>query len=337
MPRKKLPPRLVWREDGQQWVIRDGQTYIRTGQGREGHSEALRQLAEYIDDGRPRGPSQPGEITVGEVLALYLDEHGPLVVDRQRLIYAAKAMLPFWANLKVDAVKGSTARRYVREREAAPSTARRELGMLQAALNYAHGEGVLIHPVKVPLPPKSPPRDRWLTRGEAARLIRAASPHLRRVILIALATGTRTNAILALRWGPSLDSGWVDLKAGVLHRRGARETDTKKRRGSVRIPRRLLSHMHRWARKGGSHVVMTGGKPVGSVKKAFARACERSGVERATPHDLKRTAVTWAFQEGMTREDATDWFDTTADTLEAVYRKHSPDHQSRALRIMEKL
>ena len=53
-----------------------------------------------------------------------------------------------------------------------------------------------------------------------------------------------------------------------------------------------------------------------------------------TPHTLKHTAVTWAFQRGMSREDAADYFDTTAATLESVYRSQSPDHQARARQVM---
>ncbi|MEO0622906.1 MAG: hypothetical protein AAF183_11810 [Pseudomonadota bacterium] len=66
------------------------------------------------------------------------------------------------------------------------------------------------------------------------------------------------------------------------------------------------------------------------------RKCAAAGVTNTVPHDLKRTAVTWAFQKGMTKEDVADWFDTTSQTLERVYRQHSPDHQSRALSIMER-
>ncbi len=78
--------------------------------------------------------------------------------------------------------------------------------------------------------------DRWLTKSEAARLLRAARPylHLRRAILLGLYTGSRPGVILALRWDQ------VDLSAGTLHRlpRGAVEGD-KKRAPPVRLGRRL--------------------------------------------------------------------------------------------------
>lgn len=61
----------------------------------------------------------------------------------------------------------------------------------------------------------------------------------------------------------------------------------------------------------------------------------RAKLADVSPHDLKRTAVTWFFQRGGSREDAAEYFDTSIKTLERVYRAHSPQHQSRARAIME--
>lgn len=338
MPRPRKPARLWQRKDGT-WVILDGGKHFGTGgaRGAGGRKLAEQALAQHIASRVPKrsGPAQPSEITVGEVLALYAREKGPTMAGAETLAYAVKALVPFWANLTCDAVKGSTCRAYARQSGRATSTDRRHLGVLQAALNHAHAEGVLLYAPKVALTEAGPARDRWLTRDEAARIIRVAAPHLRRFMLISLATGTRATAVLSLRWTASLDSGWVDLVAGVIHRRGEGERATNKRRGAVAIPRQLYAHLRRWQRMGGSHVVMWRGKPLAEIDTAFNAACRRAGVEGVTIHDLKRTAVTWAFQRGMTMEDAVDWFSTSRQTLERVYRQHSPHHQARAKAIME--
>jgi integrase len=250
----------------------------------------------------------------------------------------------FWADLKCSDIRGPVCRRFFlerriyvgtpRERPASAGSLRREMNVLQAAINYAVKEGRLTTQVKVTLPKADPPRDRWLTRDEVARLLRAAPEKLRRFILISVYTGTRSSAVIGLRWTPSLDSGWVDLERGIIHRKGRLEQETRKRRGSVRMPRQLWAHMRRWARDGGDHVV--GYASHRSMHKAWKRACEVAGIEDATPHSLKHSAVTWAFQRGMSREDASDYFDTSPATLESVYRQHSPHHQSRAVEIMER-
>lgn len=335
MSRRRKPARLLYRASRDRWIIRDGEREIWTSaRGRGGGHAAEAELARYLAAREPENvaPGRAGEVGIGEVLTAYAREIGPGIVGRQTLGYAIKALAAWWGDLTCDAVRGETCRRYGRERGVAPNTVRRDLGVLQAALNHAHREGRLLDRISVTLPPADAPKDRWLTRAEIRAVMRHAAPHLRRFIVLSVLTGTRPSAVLGLRWTPSLDSGWIDLDRGVLHRRGPRERETKKRRGSVRMPEPLVRLARRWDR--GEWVIEHRGQRVANIRRAWDRACERAGVEGATPHTLKHTAVTWAFQRGITREDAADYFDTEARTLERVYRSHSPDHQSRAASIM---
>jgi integrase len=334
MPRPRKPARLWQHRDGA-WIILDAGRQHRTGAcGDGGRAAAEAALARYIAGRAPEraGPAQPHEITVGEVLALYAREKGPTLAAPASLGYAVKALAPFWGPRTCDAVKGSTCRAYAAQRAAATGTARRELGVLQAALNHAYAEGRLIYAPKVTLAEVGSPRDRWLTRNEAAMLLRAAAPHVRRFIVLALASGRRASAILALRLAPSLDSGWIDAAAGIVHFEGARQRRTKKRRGSIQAPRVLAAHTRRWR---GSHAILWRGQPVAEIDTGIRAAARRAGLDGVTPHVLKHTAVTWAFQRGMTLEDAVDWFATSPPTLMKHYRAHSPHYQSRARAIME--
>ena len=75
-------------------------------------------------------------------------------------------------------------------------------------------------------------------QGEAARLLWAAyrnpkARHLARFILVALYTGTRSEAILRLRFMPHTAGGHVDTEAGRIYRRGAGQTETRNSGGSV--------------------------------------------------------------------------------------------------------
>src|SRR5262249_43501878 len=145
-----------------------------------------------------------------------------------------------------------TCAKYAQKRGRSAGTVRRELGVLRAAINYAHSNGRITRPVAVELPERPEPRDRWLTRREAAWLIRGArTPHARLYlplfILIGLYTGRRKQAILSLRWPQ------VDLEAGTIDFEIAGRKRTKKRRGIIRIPPRLLPHLRR-ARKRGTEM-----------------------------------------------------------------------------------
>ena len=111
-------------------------------------------------------------------------------------------------------VTGDTCRQFAEGRS--HGGARRELQDLSAAIGHHLREGYHREIVKVTLPEKGAPRDRWLTRDEAAALIwtcwryrevqrrhrgrhqgqplptvKAPLQHLARFILMGLYTGTR--------------------------------------------------------------------------------------------------------------------------------------------------
>ena len=144
----------------------------------------------------------------------------------------------------------------------------------------------------------------------------------------------------ARRQTEGVDTGVADLAKGVDHCQGARERQAKKRRGLARPQRQLQAHLCRWRAADGeaaTHVIEWNGKPISSIKRMWREARERAGPgPEVTPHTLKHTAVTWAFQRGISLEDAADGFSTTVATLERVDRQHGPYHPQRAVAVMEK-
>ena len=340
MPRPAKGARLWRRRDTGQWVIIDGKNQRRTGTA--DRREAEEALAQYlIGRTRPSGPAEPEGITVADVLDIYATEHAPTTVDPERIANAIMPLIDFWGELPVSAITAGTCRRYAadrriykgtkRERPAGIGTVRRELGCLSAALKYCHGEGYLTRAPEVKLPERKAPRDRWLTREEVARLIRAAraskrSRHLAPFILVAVYTGTRKEAILGLRFGAHAAGGWIDTERGVLYRAADDVRQTRKRKPPVRMPRKLLAHARRWERNR-TWVVQFKGNRVGSIKTAWRSVAKKAGLEDVTPHTLKHTAVTWAMHRGVPLADAAGFFGTTIATLESVYLHHHADFQ----------
>ena len=249
MPRKSAGAKLYQRTKGRgagYWVIRDGGRFVSTGT--RDRREAESKLAAYIAQrDRPAGPSTPDRLTVADVLDIYGREHAPTVRAPETIGYSIKALLSLLGALPVGSISGEVCRRYAKSRDRSPGTTRREMGVLQAAINYAHAEGYLTAPVKVKLPTVPAARDRWLTRDEAARLLRAAyrnpkAKHLARFILVALYTGTRSDAILRLGFMPNTVGGWVNVDKGVLYRRAAGEVESKKRTPPAYLSRARCSH-----------------------------------------------------------------------------------------------
>ena len=94
---------------------------------------------------------------------------------------------------------------------------RREFAVLAAAINWAFKNRRITRTVQVTKekPSKPDPKERWVTRDEAARLLRAAKTDRSRLylplfILLGLYTGRKSEALLSLRWSQ------VDLKARTI-------------------------------------------------------------------------------------------------------------------------
>ena len=245
-----------------------------------------------------------------------------------RIAAAIKALAPFWRGRTVGEVTRETCRAYVAARGRSAGTARRELGVLRAAINHEHRAGHLTRTVAVLLPDRPEPRDRWLTRGEAAALLRAALAeprvrlHLPLFILIGLYTGARKGAILALRWAQ------IDLAAGRINFNTPGAKRTNKRRARIPIPVRLLGHLRRASKRGSpmSYVISENGERLGDIKRSFASACRRAGLERVNPHVLRHTCATWLMQRGVPMWEAAGYLAMSRETLERVYGHHHPDY-----------
>lgn len=352
MPRRNQGPRLRWLDKRQCYYI----VWTENGRSRERSTgTAERQQAEIMFAqwlqlrGRRDGPRDPASILVTDVLNTYLQEKGPNVAAPERIAYAVEALIDFFEGNTLADVTPQTCDRYGKKRDRSAGTVRRELGVLRAAINYAHKTGKITRPVAVELPERPEPRDRWLTRTEAARLIRAACTPQARLymplfILVGVYTGRRKEAILSLRWPQ------VDLERGVINFEIEGRKRTNKRRGVIPIPPRLLPHLKR-ARKRGSdlgYVLHINGKRIGDIKTGFTGACERAGLVRwindgeatidgrpctlvsrettVTPHTLRHTAATWIARDGETSlEDAADYLSMSVETLRNVYRHHHPE------------
>jgi integrase len=350
------------------WVIRDGPRKISTGCLAEDRAGAERALGEYLaskyQPNRTRG-RHPSQILIADVLAIYLTDVAPRHAREDETKQRVLTLDAWWADRTLADVNGANCRAYVEHRAAqrwksarsadpprmvTAAAARRELEDLRAAINHHRREGLCSELVSVVLPERSPSRERWLTRSEAARLLmaawrarqvmrdqrtpRAVGRHIARFILVGLYTGTRSSAICGAALMPTIGRGHVDLEQGVFYRRAIGRRQTNKRQPPVKLPPRLLAHMRRWQRLGLARrsVVEWNGKPIESVRKGFAAAVLAAALGReVTPHILRHTCATWLMQNGVNLWHAAGFLGMTVQQLEQGYGHHHPDYQEQAV------
>lgn len=287
------------------------------------------------------GPRRAAQASIADVLAIYAEEHAAEhTASPETVYYAIKALLGWWGDRTCDYVKPETCKAYVKARAAqriAASTAGRELTVLRAALGYAHKNGKLVDKPFVELPPRPPGRDRWLTRSEAAALLRCsrhdpqARGHLPLFILLALTTGARPTALFELRWTQiDFDRDRIDFNPPGRKR-------TTKGRPIISIPRRLRWFLLRaHALASSPYVLAFNGKKLGSVKKSFRRACGRAGLgPEVVPYTLRHTAGTWLAQAGVPLWQIGGWLGHTQARTTELYAHHHPSHMAEARKVMD--
>ena len=276
-------------------------------------------------------------------MTVYLRDHAPTVARPDFIAVTAAPVLIWFAGKRLSDIRAQTCRDYVAWRTQAVSvaTARHDLKTLRAAINYYHREhGPLNAVPPVTVPPAPAARQRWLTRNEIARLLRAARrrglDHVARFVLVGVYSGTRSQAILALSWLPQTAGGWIDLERGVLYRRGTSEAEgATKRRPTSRLHARLLPFMRRWRTAdlaaGIVHVVHWERSRVGKLRRSWRSACDDAGLgSEVVPHTLRHTAATWQMQSGTPTWEAAGYLGMTEAVLRDVYGHHHPDYQTSA-------
>ncbi len=182
-----------------------------------------------------------------------------------------------------------------------PATVNRALALMKTLFSKAVEWGRLeTNPAARVKKLKEPPgRERILTADETRRLLEAASPELRPVIITALGTGMRKGEILALKWTD------LDLVRGLITVAISKSGKARRIPMSGAVAAALGSVPRR-----GEYVFwnLETKTRIKDVKTAFLAACRRArkspedkkdpGITGVRFHDLRHTALTWMLQSG---------------------------------------
>lgn len=191
---------------------------------------------------------------------------------------------------------------------------------------------MIVRAPSIERPPKPEPKDRFLTRDEAGRLLDAAvMPHVRLFIVLAITTAARASALLGLTWDR------VDFQAGRIHLRDPAATGRQKGRAIVpmnNMARAALSEAQAGARS--LYVIEWAGERVAKVRKGLDKAAARAGLTEVTPHVLRHTAAVWMAEARVPMSVIAQYLGHSDDRItQRVYAKYSPDYLREPAAVLE--
>jgi integrase len=247
----------------------------------------------------------PGKTkTVREMMEKFMTEYAPKRREKTRRSYKTSLnnLLPVFGDMKLADITSDKVSEYVEKRLVTikPSSVNRETACLSKAFSLAwkRWRWVESNPMLlVEREKEDNERDRWLSYEEEGRLLAECPPRLRAIVVFALNTGIRENAILSLEWGH------VDLlrKTATLFK----ENSKNKNPYTVPLTNNAVEILNEQARvrPPRSKFIFpstTGGKIDQSwVVQQFPRFLEKAGIDDCRFHDLRHTFGTRLAQAGV--------------------------------------
>jgi integrase len=174
-----------------------------------------------------------------------------------------------------------------------PATVNRELACLKHMYTKAIEWGyVKTNPARMVKKLKEPPgRLRYLKPEEVNALLKACSEHLRPIVVTALNTGMRRNEVFNLKWSQ------VDLENRKITVINTKNNESR----VIPINQTLFKEFLTLSKKSNGEYVFPSkdGDAFKSIRKSFASALKRAGIEDFRFHDLRHTFGSQLVMQGV--------------------------------------
>jgi integrase len=235
------------------------------------------------------------EMTFGELAARFIAEASPKAYHLDRL----KILLPYFGEVPIGRINKALAREFRADRHAAKqvsdTTVNRDLEALRHLLYWAVDEGLLAaNPLsRMPLVRERRIPRRVISVAEEERLLQAAAPHLRSIIIAALDAGMRRGEILGQR------REHVDLGRGLLSVTRSKTAGGEGR--EIPLTRRLQALLAASAQPNGLLFTFKD-QPIRIVKTAWKAAIRRAGICYYRFHDLRHAFNTRLMEAGVLQD-----------------------------------
>ena len=280
----------IW-VDGVRHLKSTGTTYRREAETIE------REFREELNRRRHQVREASPDMTFAELAARFLADGSPRPYHLDRL----KVLLPHFGEWPIGSISKPSVREYRtarhKEKQLTEATLNRDIEVLRHLLYWAVDEGFLTaNPIaRVRLPKQRRKPRPILSLAEEAKLLDAAAPHLRQLIVAALDSGMRRGELLTQL------TEHIDLTRRVLL-----VTHSKTPGGEAReipLTARLTELLVTLARQKPEGLVFTfKGRPIHKIKTAWKAAIRRAGIRYLRFHDLRHTFNTRLMEAGVVQD-----------------------------------
>ncbi len=242
--------------------------------------------------------TQKKKITFRSWSKVYQRDYSSFNKSWKEVEYMMKPLIVFFKDTELRQIVPSAFQRFIKSRQKIgnlPATLNRYISLVKRMMNVAIEEGYLEdNPVKIK---KFSEEDREKTRviseEEEATILKNSYPQLRSFLIIALNTGMRAGEIYRLTWKQA------DLPDRMI-------TVEKTKSGRVRqipINEGLFQELVRIRNRNTQSEYLfynpRTGRPITSMKKAFAGALKRSGLSGIRIHDYRHSAASRWIRSGV--------------------------------------
>ena len=282
----------------QLWV--DGVRHLKsTGTTNRREAEAIeREFREELNRRRHQVREASPEMTFANLAARFLADGSPRPYHVDRF----KVLLPYFGEFPIGRISKPAVREYRAARKKAKpmlteSTLNRDIESLRHVLYWAVDEGLLIvNPIaRIRLSRARRKPKPILSLVEEDKLLPAAAPHLRDIIIMALDTGMRRGELLNQR------REHIDLNRRVLA-----VTRSKTVGGEARelpLTTRVTELLTKSLRDLPEGLLFTfNKKPIQKIKTAWKAAIRRAGIRYLRFHDLRHTHNTRLMEAGVIQD-----------------------------------
>lgn len=237
------------------------------------------------------------DMTFAELASRFLAdaEVKPYHIDRLKLL------LPYFGQTGIGKIDKPAVRDYRKARHAqkkiSDTTINRDLEALRHILYFAVDEGLLTsNPLnRLRLVQERRKKRPVISVHDEQRLIEAAAPHLKEIIIAALDTGMRRGEILKQRWED------VDFNRRLLFVSSSKTAGGESR--EIPLTTRLFDLLSAEAKdKGVIFTFSKDEKAIHAIKTAWHAAIRRAGIARYRFHDLRHTFNTRLMEAGVMQE-----------------------------------